>query len=292
MQNYDFSSLNLPASFAAGGRGQRLRDALAEVPGLTMNGAGTGQLEVAGRLARITQERDDDLRLVLEADQIADKSPRELLAATRELPGNLRFAIGKGRLMLSADTRVDGAAHVGETFRRWFGGIHAAARSEPSIKSKQKGQAEALTLARIDAALNRTDLDAESLVRLDGGFELRPKLHDEPTAVQGGIDHNEHGGAELRLHHELVSLDENCPGWNAAAHQALRFNARLRHARLAAEGRRIVAEARLHGGQIEPVWLLPTARAVAAAARHCRTALLILAQQAEVAKRYEEMFLK
>jgi hypothetical protein len=296
MQTIDFATLELPEGFALASNGPRLRDTLAEITGLSWDDAAQGRLELHGTAcgkqwhssARVQFERGDDLRIALDVQD--QQSPRELLAATLRLPGNLRFAFAQSRMSLLADARLDGVTHLGETFRLLRGAMEAAAQSAgQNSNSAVSDNASNVTEDQVDKALSAAGLDEESLVRLDHGWELRPKLHGEPTPVQVGIDEQLHG-RELRLHHELLSIADGHAGWNAAAQQALRFNARLRHARLAADGGRIVAEARLHGEQIQPSWLLTSARAVAAAARHCQTALLILAEQPETAKRYEEMF--
>jgi hypothetical protein len=84
--------------------------------------------------------------------------------------------------------------------------------------------------------------------------------------------------------------DPATPAAEAVAHQAIRFNAQLRHARLAARDGQLVAETRLHRGLIESGWLSQAAYAVAQAGRHVATALRILSAQPLVAETYSAVF--
>ena len=77
----------------------------------------------------------------------------------------------------------------------------------------------------------------------------------------------------------------------AVAEQALRFNHQLKFARLTAHGAELFAECRVHAELLAPDSLARAARATAAAIRHTRVALEILAGQQSVARWYGELFL-
>jgi hypothetical protein len=80
-------------------------------------------------------------------------------------------------------------------------------------------------------------------------------------------------------------------GLAAVADQALRLNARLRFARLSLVDDAVVAETCLRAELLTTVWIETAVRAVATVCHYTRGPLLVLAEQAPLAKHYGEMFL-
>ena len=78
----------------------------------------------------------------------------------------------------------------------------------------------------------------------------------------------------------------------ACLDMALFCNARIRGARLAVHNNSLVAESRLHSGQITAEWLTDAARSVAAACHSTAPLLHVLADHSEAADAYCAYFLE
>ena len=72
----------------------------------------------------------------------------------------------------------------------------------------------------------------------------------------------------------------------ALAALALQLNGQIRHARIAARDRRLVAEAFLRAELVTSAWIGETARAVAAAAAHCQARVTLVTTDHRVAESY------
>jgi hypothetical protein len=181
-----------------------------------------------------------------------------------------------------ADTRLDGELHLTSSFREIGEGFHGALQRS---WQPRRSRAEVIPPEKVQDALDKAGLEEEAVVRLDNGWELRPRICGEVMAVQLAIE-----GHDLRISRVVVTgcLSRSEP---AVAFQALCFNSCLRHARLACTGDTVAAETRLHAGLVDPSWLAHATRAVGTAAHYCQTTLEILARQTEVARHFEQMFL-
>ncbi|MBC8875235.1 MAG: hypothetical protein H8E44_37915 [Planctomycetes bacterium] len=255
--------------------------ALGKVRGVRLTGPYNALLAVGDRAARVQIEANDAIRVSLSATR--PPSSMSALEFTHDLPGNTRFALSGQDGRLFADTQLNGELHMTET----FGNIHAGLLTALGTPKKSRRRATPVTRELVQEALERMPWDEQSVVEQEDGWELRPRIEGEPTPVQMSME-----PASLRFFRvvlrSLPGSEQNATG--AVADQALRFNSRLRHARLAVCDGQLVAEARLHGGLIDPAWLATTAFAVAVASRHVQTTLRILAAQPEVAELYTVMF--
>jgi hypothetical protein len=263
---------------APGDQGTRLRRALSNVGGLTFKNAHEGEFKVGPYSARVRLEPDDRLRVLREIE--SPPPPREALEINAHLPGNVRFAATGGRMALLADTRLDGQLHLTSSLGEIGEGFRGALQRRPRPRRK----ARPITPESVQDALDKTGLCEDAIVRLDDGWELRPRIRGEVTPVRLAIE-----GQRLRIGRVVVT---GCSLESAlfVAWQALCSNARLRHARLAARGEAVLAETCLHAGLIESEWLAHAVRAVATAAHHTGVSLEILARDPEVARRFGSMF--
>ena len=272
---------SLGVDLAPGDRGARLRRLLSKVRGLTLENGYQGRFVAGGHSARLRIDSGDCLRVLQEIED--PPAPRRALKENLYLPGNVRFAVAAGRTCLVADTRLDGELHLRASFREIGQGLRGALRP---ARRPGPAKAKAITPENVQKALDEAGWEEGAVVRLEDGWELRPRIHGEATPVRLAIE-----GQRLRVSRTVVG---GCQGQNASAvaYQALCFNARLRHARLTWQGEAVKAETCLHAGLIHPAWLVPAARAVAAATHYTRTTLEILACQDSVSRQFEEMFLK
>jgi len=269
----------LPLDFAFGDSEAPAQRALGKVRGVTFTGPYDALLTVGSRAARVQLEANDAIRVSLSAE--SRSSGMSALEVTHGLPGNTRFAMNGQGGRLYADTQLNGEVHMSETVRHIRSGMLTA------LGDRKRTRATPITREQVQEALERLPWNEQSVVEQDDGWELRPRVESEPTPVQMTLE-----STDLRLFRVVLRTlpapeDEAA---RAVADQALRFNAQLRHARLAVCDGQLVAEARLHGGLVHPVWLATTAFAVAVASRHVRTTLRILAEQSEIAELYTVTF--
>lgn len=260
-------------------KGARVRRLLAKIDGLAMDTGYSGQY-VRGPVAasvRIEGGGFIDVRQRVSAPPPAV----EAIAAHAALAGNVRFAVVAGQTSLVADTWLDGHAHLAAS----LGEIGDSFQQVIDRSWRSPRRAECVNPDRVAEALRQPPWDAESVVRLDDGWELRPRLHGEAAPLRLSIE-----TTRVRLAREVLSdcPDEHRP---AVAMQSLFGNGQWRFARLSLHGRAIVAETSLHAGLIDPVWLAHAARAVAVAAVRCQPTLEILARQPDAAYAFSRMFL-
>jgi hypothetical protein len=258
------------------GRRPKVRDALSKAAGVRWDEAHRGHFDVAGRAACVTLDSADWIGLRMPLEQISDVACLEL---THALPGNLRVTAKGKALELEADIFLDGQAHLPQSISEVVSGM-SQATGQPQSEAMPPATDEMLA-----SAIERLEWSAEPAVKLDAGYELRPRVAGAPVPVRLSID----GGAVLA---EQVVLGHwpNPPACDAVALEALRLNGELRMARLAIRRAQVVCQMRLHGGLVQPRWLAMVAQAVAVCGHRCQGPLKLLAGQAQVAKCYWAMF--
>ena len=208
-------------------------------------------------------------------------SERIALETTHNLPGNLRCATRGRHSFLVADSQLDGATHLTRSFDEIKAGVLFALGERSELI-----RYESLAPEPVCEAINAGQWPEDFTVERDAGWELRPRLHGDATPVQAALD-----GGSLRIYRTVIrDLDKP---WciDPTCSESLRFNDRLRHARLAWVDGAIVAETRLHGGQISPTWIETAARAVAVASKHSERVLGVLTENREAAELVSSIFL-
>jgi hypothetical protein len=233
---------------------------------------------IADDVADVWVEADGAIRV---AFPVTDPMPSTTaIEANHRLPGNLRFA-GPSASLLMADTLLDGHAHSPRSFAELEAGVALALGRNP-----QPLVGEPLANEQVSAAIAGGNWREGHVVEQASSWELRPRVRGCATAVHATIEK-----AELRICRRIVAAQVGSNRFECLCAQALRFNEQLRHARLTVREGALVAESRLHGGQITPTWIETAAWAVAVACRYTENILGILADDAEVADLYAEMFL-
>jgi hypothetical protein len=254
-----------------------------------------GRLKCGRAVADVRIEPGDWIRVHLALGSFP-LPPRDALAAGAVLPGNVRFAFRGGAACLVGDSRLDGMAHLpaslGEIRRalsrrgrgsllprqssggagstRSGAGRAGAARFEACRSGA--GRAEAgLDAGKVQEILEDLPFGEDAVVRLEGGWELRPRLGEEPQPIRATI---EAGG--FRLSRAFPWDPPEGPAAEAVALEALRINDEIRFARLALDGGGLVAEATLHAGILDAPWVALAARAVCHAYRHALLPLGVL----------------
>ncbi|MBI4881884.1 MAG: hypothetical protein HY812_19825 [Planctomycetes bacterium] len=255
----------------------------AGLPGVSMKNGHEGTLAGGGLEAKLLVEQGDVVSLKAVAAHCL--SPLAALRINRVLPGNLRFARSPDGLVLLADTHLDGSVHLAATFRETLLGLERA-RAPLRRPLREPGCVlEPGHVARLAAGLRDPALGEAPLPLEDGSFELRPRLAGAVVPLTLRLERS-----GVRVQRSVVRATNGKESALAVAMQALRLNAEVREARLAAQGGEVVAETRLHCGQIEAAWLVRAAQAVAAAWNHAQATLRILAQQDEVSALFRAMF--
>ncbi len=102
-------------AYAPAEEGERKRRALMKVKNLTLKNAYRGSLQVGQNWADVRIETDDVLRVRHRVE--SPPSPVEAMQINGRLPGNVRYAIVGDQMILTTDTRIDGEAHLRESFR-------------------------------------------------------------------------------------------------------------------------------------------------------------------------------
>jgi hypothetical protein len=246
--------------------------------GVEMFDGYTGRLSGSGAEVRLRVEHDDLVHLVTPVSESPE--PAEAMWRNHALPGNLRFARLSQATWLLADTQVDGAAHLGATFREFKRGLASALGRETQA---DEAVPAAAAKANIEAAVAGLNWDEDRLVKRDDGWEFRLRARGEMQAVRAAI------GKRADLHLFVPILAAEPGNRDILARAALQLNAELRLARYALAGDELLAEARLHLGILGPPWLAAAARAVAVAARHARR-LRLLAECPQVQDWYGRLF--
>ncbi len=261
-------------------RGNSLRRHLEKVPGMKSVAGHKWGWTVGERAADVIVESGEAISVSLD---VADgPSNGAALEANRHLPGNLRYATGRRRSRLVADTQLDGEVHLLRTFDELKGGILFALGHDRPF-----GGHKHLTSEDVHSAIAASRWPDGDIVQLDNAWEFSARLRGNATPVRAVID-----GTELCMYRRVVADMGAGLTRDAVGAQALRFNDRLRHARLAAIDGAVVAESRLHCEQLTSAWLETAVWAVAVACRHTEVVLNILAEDHDIAGEYTAMFLR
>jgi hypothetical protein len=249
------------------------------VPGMRRASAHRWRWTVGSFEADVTIEPGDSINVSV--DRTTSLDNLAALQANRNLPGNLRHARVERRSFLCADTQLNGAGHLLETFEGLRTGLHSATKCQPFHDVRER-----LSAIAVQTAIESCRWPEGDIVALDDAWEFRARLRGEAASVRASID-----GADLRVHRHLMGGLNDGPNLDAVCAQALGINARLRHARLAWDGGAVVAESRLHAGQLTPAWLETAVWAVAVACRHSEFILNVLAEDNDVAADFVATFL-
>ncbi len=257
--------------------------ALGKVDGVMYFGGHQGMISLGDDAGELDVGVDGSIRL--RADVALPARPLEVLRATHQMPGNLRYARDRQGGTLLADTRIDGAAHLPQTLGVLRSAMLRTLNSRPDAAAEFGW--DPVEHGAVREALAGLPWAGDGVVERDDGWELRPRLRGDAVPVRMRI---EPGGLRLKR----VVLGQLPGGQTAAsaavADQTVRINACLRHARLAVADGQLIAETRLEPWLIQPDWLATAASAVAVAARHAATTLRLLAEQPAVADTYIMMF--
>lgn len=267
-----------------------------KVDGLEWLGPYAGRLVLGTNAAEVRMEPNDDIRISFAL--AAPLHDEEALRQNELLPGNVRFARMRGAAVMTADSRVNGRWHLNETFRRIRAAMDTGAAGTGSgtnsCAAHSKDPAPAgLEAGTVDEALGALSWAEDAVVAGPDGWELRIPMRDgRVVPVRMTLDESELKFERVVLDADAWRVDEGgCSGaaHRAVADQALRLNARIRHARFALADDRLVIQTRLHAGQVEASWLELAASAVAFGWNHARLALRVLAHHPDVATRYWEV---
>jgi hypothetical protein len=257
-------------------RADQTRSALDGLAGVKWTSSHEAMMKAGSRQAHATLLADDSISFRLPTP--LPDTPSQALSITTTLPGNVRFALLAGGPGLAADTRLDGHAHLADSFGEVRDGLLLALGKKP----KDELAPQAATPELVARAVDQLDWPEEAIVEHEGSWELRPNVEGRAVAVQLTL-----AAGHIDLRRSVLAIG---PGDEAALWQALRYNACIRHARLAVRDTNLVVEAQLHGGQASGSWLGFAARAVACASRHVEASLRLLAQDAAVAAMYLRVF--
>lgn len=261
------------------GRQDRLQRALSSTAGLHLDDGYRGRLKCGRHQARVLFESGEWVRVSLHVENGC--TAREALEANRFLAGNVRFGGSSPEPVVLADTRLDGTAHLPQSFAEIRDSVHRATARRLGA-CEEKGSIDPKT---IEAALERLGWGKESVVKLEGQWEIRPPSSDLALPLRVSPE-----GAHVCIRRTIVKSMPDGDRARALSEQAMRFNGELRLARLALLGGELVAESRLHGGQVDSGWIALAARAVVAAFDHCHRRLKILSEDARVARCYVRLF--
>lgn len=267
-------------SLTQAARHDAIHAALSDTPGVKLNGSHRGTYQVGKRRATLIRHTVADLRLTCPAEMPV--SPLAALEMNYQFPGNLRYARVGDQLSLLAniltqphDQLAENLAEIGQAIAtNKVEGAGAVPQDDHPFTTRQ--------LADLLAPLG---WEAQAIVELTVGWELRPSVGNRPLAVKLTIE-----SGTLRLGQIVVARPSHAAAAPALYDQALRLNRQLRHARVALAAGQLVVQARLRRGQLCGPALDGAARAVAHAARHARGVLEILNSHPDVAARYAAMF--
>ena len=242
--------------------------------GVEMIDSHAGRLRSRGIEAEVRLEPGDWIRV---SSPLNDPPQAiEAMQINHTLPGSLRFAQTNGALELTADTQLDGQAHLVGTFKELKGGL-----AWP--KKGRAGKQDSIEEDRIEAVLQKLGWDLDRIVRLDHDWELRPRIHGEPIPVR-----LQPAGSHVRLY-RVVLANLKPESRQTVAEEALRLNGQLRFARYAYVEEQLVAEVFLHAGIIDPRWIAAAAHAVAIAGRHA-SRLRLLIENEQLRRWYGRVF--
>ena len=265
------------------GRGAVLRRALGATAALALEDSYRARLKCGRLTARVFFEADDWIRVLLSVDGAAAARPGlEALQLNRDLAGNARFSGSSRDRVVLADTMLNGADHLPESFDE----IRESLQRATASRSKTCRERSRVDAERVQEALTELPWGEDGVVELEDSWELRPPMDGAPTVVR--MTAKDDG---LRLRHGVLQSLPDGDSDAAVVEQSLRFNTELRLSRLACDGDELVAESLLHGGQVEAKWIAVAARAVAASYRHCQPRLTLLSEDPGVARCYADFLL-
>lgn len=256
---------------------KRRRAAFAAVPRFKWVAADRAHISMNDRNASVRFDAAGDLRFTVPVDARFD--PNTALDFNRDLPGNLRLALDRRRLQLVADMRDDIPDMLHVTAADAQAVLDGSKpHQEPSVDGWDKGT--------VNELLHKLSRDEDSLLELQDGWEYRPRVAGQAVAVKLNL----HGG-HLRCHRAVIQVraDQGVIQ-RAAAIEALRFNARVKHARLARVGERLIAETWLRRCFLDADSFSVALRAVAVVERRVHAALAILVHDEQVAAHYSSLF--
>ncbi|REJ86817.1 MAG: hypothetical protein DWQ34_26405 [Planctomycetota bacterium] len=265
-------------------RTEQVREALSR-GGVQMQSAHVGELKTSHFKATVTLEADDTVRIRAAFGSDIPVSDSAALEASASLPGNARFAMGRHRAQLAAETRLNGVAHLPESLReirRSFSRMLGR-----RVRHTKKEPEDRLSPAvAVKAAIDESGWDEDRAIETDAGWELRPRLNGQAVPVELVLDVE-----NVHLRRTIINEMPSGNAVSAVAHQALSMNDRLRGCRLAVLDRRLVAECTLRPSLINIEWLIWSSTTVAAAARSVGPEIRLLAENADIARQYLKMFL-
>ncbi len=261
----------------------KLKEAMSQA-GICGDVSGGGRMKDKEFVAEVVVEPNDFV--TVRAGVEGPFEPLAALECSGELPGNTRFAIGKKGWQFAAETRVNGVAHLPESFREIRTALRlgfAGRQSSDNCKGVKIDPADA-----VYRTIKESVWTEDQIVKTEHGWELQPRLAGEtvPVAMRTG------GNDALISCCVLSSLPADEVVVTTVAHQALLFNGRLRFVRLSVTDGRLVAETRLRVELINASWLEFAARAVASAVRGVTPAMTLIAHEQSVAAHYSDLILQ
>ena len=292
----DHTNFNLLTRLAGLSSPDKTRlNGLGELEGLTMHSAFQGSFECGGTTAQVVMEPSDSITLRLRVK--GSLAPERALGINHSLPGNLRYAAAQDGVCLLADLPFDGAADLRQSFGELRRVMALAVGTLKNLLAEDglpsPSQIDMDGLGRPSSACDETMLaqaidglqwPADSIVRHDQAWELRPKVQGQSVPVRLEIVQG-----QVQIHTVVLQLAE-CEQLEAVAHQALRENALLRGARLAEANGAIVAETRVGETMLAPRLLADAVTAVAVAKARTAAVLEALTNEPELARWYERLF--
>jgi hypothetical protein len=270
-----------PGEHSPRAEGAAQRKRLCKATGVRLITPHRGNLPFGDKAVDIRIEPDETIVLSLPVGD--PPAPADALRINRRLPGNLRFAVGPRGTALVADTPIDGEAHLSETFSQFTVGLMDALNGRSPRRDSAPNDCP--SKEQIGELLADLKCLADAPVQRDDGYEVRCRAGSASTTIHVGC-----ADGAIRLQRTVVPDFSADLGGEQAARQALRVNAQLRHARLAATDTALVAEARLTNEVAKPPWVAAAIRAVAVAANRAEVPLRLLAEQPHVAECYRAVF--
>lgn len=258
-------------------KGHQLREQFSALTGFEWDSADRAHVAFNDRTALITFDAAGDLRITVPVDESFD--PAAALEFNCQLPSNLRFALDQRRLQLVADMRSDDPPHLLDEIAA---GAELALRCQAP---EQETRDDDLDKHAVEELLHSLSQHDESLAELEQGWEYRPRVGGQSIAVKLNIQ-----GQKLHCYRTVMQVAAESAMNRAAAVEALRFNAQIKHARLARTDSRLVAETSLHRCLLNKSALSVALRAIALAERRAHAALEILASDDRVSVQYSSLF--
>jgi hypothetical protein len=277
--SHELETLAVHAGVAPDRQAAELCRVMSSMTGLKLTSAYEGTLAIGSALASVTLETDL-LHARLPLDTAA--SPWERLAASHNLPTNLRHALVDQQPVVLGDAPLD-AQSLAENLQQFAAGFRLALGKRPRASSA----AEPLTPEHVEAALRRADIAPEDIVRHEGAWHLHARLAGEATPLVAAID-----GQDLVIARKLIALAADDPAHDCVALHALRTNGRLRHCRLAYSAGHVVAEVRLPAALVSGDAIAHCVRGVVIAARHVQPSIEILSRGGDAAALFRRLFVR